>query len=54
MTEVQIKSERPKCRRRLLDKYRGYNFMLDDEGYFTLPNKDHSGRAIINLTRTTK
>ena len=41
MTEAQLKSERLKCRK-LNDQYRGYNFILDDESYFTLSNKDKS------------
>ena len=35
------KTEKLKCRN-LLDKYRGYNFIVDDENFFTLSNKDES------------
>jgi hypothetical protein len=37
MTELQKKAARPKCRR-LFDFYRDYDFILDDESYFTLSN----------------
>ena len=51
MTEAQIKSGRPKCRK-LLDKYRGYNFILDDESNFTLSNTDNL--LILNFVTTNQ
>jgi hypothetical protein len=35
MTDQEKAQLRPKCRK-LLNKYRGYNFIIDDESYFTL------------------
>jgi len=35
MTQLHKSQLRPKCRK-ILEKYRGYNFILDDENYFTL------------------
>ena len=42
MTALQKKQLRPKCRK-ILSKYRGYNFILDDESYFTLSSTTLSG-----------
>ena len=46
MTEAQTKSGRPKSRK-LLEKYRGYNFKLNNESYFTLVNTDQSDNYIF-------
>jgi len=46
MTASQKKQLRPKCRK-ILSKYRGYNFILDDESYFTLSNTTLSGNDIF-------
>jgi hypothetical protein len=35
MTQLHKSQLRPKCRK-ILEKYREYNFILDDENYFTL------------------
>ena len=35
MTQLQKSQLRPKCRK-ILEKYRRYNFILDDESCFTL------------------
>jgi predicted transcriptional regulator len=37
MNEEQKKLLRPKCKQ-LVEKYRGYKFIIDDESYFTLSN----------------
>ena len=37
MIAEQKKSLRPKCKQ-LVEKYRGYKFIIDDESYFTLSN----------------
>ena len=49
MNKAKIKSRRPKCRKLLTKnlQYRWYNFILDDESYFILPNTDMSGNDII-------
>ena len=52
MTQLQKSQLRPKCRK-ILEKYRGYNFILDDESYFTLSHTEtryyHSLKNIINM-----
>jgi hypothetical protein len=42
MTQLQKSQLRPKCRK-ILEKYRGYNFILDDESYFTLSHTTLAG-----------
>jgi hypothetical protein len=42
MTQFQKSQLRPKCRK-ILEKYREYNFILDDELYFTLSHKTLAG-----------
>ena len=42
MTEQQKKTLRPKCRA-MTEKYRGYNFIIDDESYFTLSHTASPG-----------
>jgi len=46
MTALQKKQLRPKCRK-ILNKYRGYSFILDDESYFTLSNTTLAGNDIF-------
>ena len=41
-TPIQRLVARPKCRK-LLEKYRRHNFILDDESYFTLSNSTLTG-----------
>ena len=42
MTLLQRRQLRPKCKK-ILEKYRGYNFIIDDEKYFTLSNTTLAG-----------
>lgn len=42
LTPLQKKAARPKCRK-LLQKYSGRDFILDDESYFTLSNSTLAG-----------
>ena len=54
MTEQQKKTLRPKCRA-MTEKYRGYNFIIDDESYFTLshttlPGNDRFYSNNVQLT----
>ena len=42
MTDLQKKLARPKCRR-LLKKFAGHDFIIDDESYFTLSHTTLSG-----------
>ena len=46
MTALQKAQLRPECRK-LLRKYRGYNFILDDESYCTLSHTTLSGNDIF-------
>jgi hypothetical protein len=46
MTASHKKQLRPK-RRKILSNYRGYNFILGDESYFTLSNTTLSGNDIF-------
>ncbi len=39
MNDQQKAQLRPKCRK-LLNKYRDYNFIIDDESYITLPGNE--------------
>ena len=47
MNEEQKKSLRPKCKQ-LVEKYHGYNFIIDDESYFTLSHSTLSGNDRFN------
>lgn len=42
MTELQKKQARPKCRK-MLEKFKNLDFIIDDESYFTLTNSDQPG-----------
>ena len=46
LNEAQKKAGRSKCRR-MLEEYPGYNFILDDEYYFTLSHTTQSGNDIF-------
>jgi len=54
LTEAQKKAGRSKCRE-MLKKYPGYNFIIDDESYFTLSHTTQSGNDIFysnNIEKT--
>ena len=54
LTEAQKKAGWSKCRR-MLEEYPGYNFILDDESYFTLSHTTQSGNDIFysnNIEKT--
>ena len=45
-TAQQIKSARPNCRK-MLENYRNFQFILDDESYFTFSNSTLSGNDVF-------
>jgi hypothetical protein len=54
MNDQQRAQLRPKCRK-LLNKYRDYNFIIDDESYFTLSHTTQPGNDIFysnNIQKT--
>ncbi len=54
LTEAQKKAGRSKCRE-MLKKYPGYNFIIDDESYFTLSHTTQPGNDIFysnNIQKT--
>jgi len=56
LTEAQKKAGRSKCRE-MLKKYPGYNFIIDEESYFTLSHTTQSGNDIFysnNIEKTPK
>jgi hypothetical protein len=46
MNDKQKAQLRPKCRK-LSNKYRDYNFIIDDESYFTLSRTTQPGNDIF-------
>jgi hypothetical protein len=53
MNDQQRAQLRPKCRK-LLNKYRDYNFIIDDESYFTLSHTTQPGNDIFSSNNIQK